>query len=1396
MQNSQTNTFIKGMNLDTAKEFISSDQYIDALDVHINTDNGATAGALQPYIDLELFDVEELEGHKILGTARGHKYIDGQKKECYIVLSHDGAQFALNVFNTDLENVWSIQTKNLQFTTDKNVKLVNLYEDSKKSRVYMSQEDAYIQVTNINGKAYEEQNTEDFSIFPKCGALPPFQFNAVVEGNKVAGKVQYAYQLFNADGKTTALSAISHMIPIGSELNGDLTEEGISIRVDNIPSGYEYIRIFELNYTNFSDLPRVYIKDEIKIPQPVNSAQQQDGNTTTVNPPITVVYEDTDDKFLSEYTLEQFQAIKSAQFKAGTIEIKDNRLFAANITETTWDIEFDARVYQADENGLTAYVKNGENVSLESIVSGSVKIPEEYVYNPDTDVYKYNTHFGKDLDTGEFPYGGAGVNVSYMYVRPLLYLAPNVTKLYNDGSEYNVLSEEWLQNEYGSTDKFNILSDNVGNGWIRQTEEYKSGNIQHDVVNVTYKDTYVCSNYVGFKQGEYYTFGIIFYNESNIPSPVHTIGTVRIPYFTDWIFGGVEDGSKYHDLVASTVGIRFKVDIADEIRNQVTAYEIVRVQKETQDRHVILQGVCSNPIKYPNDVSGAGVSLGEHDVRCTTYPTVSYQFTHMYSYKTVDESSSKVLANQVQECDDTGFVLVSPEISINKQNINQYLKLAKSAKVINRLSSIMCSNGDFYANHDGEVGPVFSRIRFMTSPNKSYKIGDVEYYHEHKVGLPYMDGGNILGLQIVGIFSSVQSDLTLPKDNKYAILGYGLFKYYISSPVNYDIEIDDIAFCGTIPIDQITSSTDHVIVKSLAFVNKTISKNYTESANSLSHQKSRLGIHCNCAYAVVKGNNKIATSDSIQMKLNWQLDQNVCSLTNDKEADPIQSFKLSGVAVEEGTLINNEIQNKLVNNSRCTVALVDLCSNYVPKHSFNTLAQLSYTSTGQYSVVDQSKKQQYVNCFGGDTYVCIHKELWTGFGYDGQYTESQLAGKDSISIKYPVETRINLDRVAGPNFDTDPTNPMLSFEPSQLSLFGYQEYPLNAYNDAYSAKEYNKIFVTKGVYDVENQHIGNRIMASEVKSTGELTDSFQDFRIANYLDVDGQYGDITNLVKYNGRLYYLQSTAFGTVSVNERSLITDNNNAALLLGTGDVLQRYDYISTFDGTQNINDNSIVVSPSSLYWYDSQKHSYNVFNQGGLNSLSKVKNVQSYFNKLDKDTKVHSGYDNKYNELWVSSESKSESIIYSEQIQAFVGRYSNDITHSITFGDFALALNSNKQFIKFGKCPTAHEYNKEPYVEFVVNKDLTTPKTYDTLMFTDTLDNNTDTTWFATNFNTNRQGDATINFGNSYKEGVYYVAVGRDSNRERMRDKTMTVKLTFGATEFSIPQVSTIFRYSRA
>ena len=1415
MQNSQTNTFLKGMNLDTAKEFISSDQYIDALDVHINTDNGATAGALQPYVDIELFE-NKLGNHTVLGTTIGHIYTNS-KTNCYIVLSYGsngphlesvdipvGDYFCISVFDEDLNILQTVNTRKLQLDPLKTVKLINLYEDSTRSRVYITQEDQYIQVVNINVEKNYYNNHTDFSIFPQCGAMPPLRFSHIVKGNKTAGKVQYAYQLFGENGETTALSAVSHMIPVGSELSDNLTDEGIVVTCDYNPSFYKYVRIYEIRYTNYSDVPRIFIKDEFEC---FNK----------------ITYADTSDKHLSEITIEQFQAIKSFQFKTSTAELKDNRLFVANVLQNTFDVEYDARVYSADENGLVKYTSTDgseKQFYVDSINAETIN-KTEIVNNVDPNTYKYGFIGNNDKRI----LGGLGLNVSYEFICPILIaesnnfsrpeygsdtdksygfknfemLLPSTRTASHNVSQYTGIT--LLSGFYNNCDKNKETSEYVEKFPHSSVEEIDISNNKHKIKTLSYSDTYVSSNYVGFKQGECYTFGIVFYNTANIPSPVHYVGTIHIPYLNNTYSVYQDNDGNVHDLAVMPIGIRFKIKTNGLSEQGVVAYEIVREQKTVNNRKILCQGILSN--MYP--AGKHEFSIGDSDLRFPIFPTIGQSMKTVDNYTHNDTDNTK---GQYEHILNSKYVsVVSPEISINKSNFQQNLKLLNSMKLVKVLYSFMADDEDLYkkiyTNIKGgyEFGsngayPIAKHFTYATAPSSQYTVNGKTYHHYKVFGTTSFTYTGYSDQEVEG----------MPLKNAHDSMAYGLFKYYVSSALlpQYTLTNTNAVFCETLPQDTVgkdsSSFTTQIDQKSI--VNMSL-------ALGAENGYETFGGHCNCVVVYVGNDNDVYNTDALYKPIrlgsdvygtNYNNDWNYTTALSIPSSIELDHINRPSYVYNYNETITSQLTDFSENNTLNIPGtfVVDLLTGYIPNISYSDISTITYTSFGNYFKITEDEIQTN-DVFGGDTYMCIHKELWSGYGYDSQHKLGEIKARASVNIKYPVETRINLDRVTGPNYDSvtsDSEKLGLMFEPGTNLLGQSQQLPLNEYNDAYSAQEYNKLFVSKGMYDIENQHNGNRILVSEVKSIGELSDSFQDFRIANYLDVDGQYGDITNLVKYNGRLYYLQYTAFGTVSVNERSLITDNNNAALLLGTGDVLQRYDYISTFDGTYNINDNSIVVSPSSLYWYDSQKHQYNVFNQGGLNSLSKVKNVQSYFNKLDKDVKVHSGYDSKYNELWISSEDNSESIIYSEQIQAFVGRYSNDITHSVTFGDFALALNSNKQFIKFGKCPTAHKYNKEPYVEFVVNKDLTTTKTYDTLMFTDTLDKHGNTAWFTANFNTNRQGDATINFGNSYKEGVYYVAVGRDFNKERMRDKTMTVKLTFGATEFSIPQVSTIFRYSRA
>jgi len=216
--------------------------------------------------------------------------------------------------------------------------------------------------------------------------------------------------------------------------------------------------------------------------------------------------------------------------------------------------------------------------------------------------------------------------------------------------------------------------------------------------------------------------------------------------------------------------------------------------------------------------------------------------------------------------------------------------------------------------------------------------------------------------------------------------------------------------------------------------------------------------------------------------------------------------------------------------------------------------------------------------------------------------------------------------------------------------------PLYQYNAAYSAQGLGLNYVSKSKYSVDDLLMTNRIVSSELKNNNELINNWTKFKFANYLDVDSQYGPITNLKNFKNRLYYFQDSAVGIASVNERSLITDNNPGALVLGTGDILSRFDYIVDHNGSSIVNDNSIINSNFNLYWYDFDK---NVICQigEGFQELSKTKNVQSYLRSIENEKRDNSVscYDTKYNEVQFNIAKKN--IVFNETLGVFTSFYTN-------------------------------------------------------------------------------------------------------------------------------------------
>jgi hypothetical protein len=51
---------------------------------------------------------------------------------------------------------------------------------------------------------------------------------------------------------------------------------------------------------------------------------------------------------------------------------------------------------------------------------------------------------------------------------------------------------------------------------------------------------------------------------------------------------------------------------------------------------------------------------------------------------------------------------------------------------------------------------------------------------------------------------------------------------------------------------------------------------------------------------------------------------------------------------------------------------------------------------------------------------------------------------------------------------------------------------------------------------------------------------------------------------FKDRLIFWQENATGMLAVNERVVLNDQNDAQVVLGTGGVLERYDYFTTIYG----------------------------------------------------------------------------------------------------------------------------------------------------------------------------------------------------------------------------------------
>lgn len=1420
---SQTNTFGKGMDMDTDITMLQEGKYRYAENIRILTNDSGTNSVLQNIEDIYRYLSDDdlsndLTGTVVLGITSGkaYNYYNVYTDIAWVFLKRtiDGEVYneIREISGFDSEKLNSFSLYRGKWGVDNEVQMIVNYERENICKLYIVDGVSPLLMFNV-AKNYNIVNDDlkQYQIIPSC-MLPPFILTELVDGALPACQIQYCYQLFNKNDKESTTSSLSSKIPIvpsfsdlkslsGYEENS-VSNRGCKLktRIYNPNLQMQYIRIFSIQYLNATDTPNIYIINESKIP--LNSEW------------FDFEYVDNGQNFISQITIEEFNDLIPFNFVAQTIAKKDNRLFAANIRETIWDVDYDARAYRCNKNGTVKLVSSDQANTLtfthSNLLNGLITVPEDHdCINPLNTEIAYPEAYEDDYsyykDGNNLIFGGEGLNIKYEFVQ--LNLLGSDEKCIQDDNTYKL--PYTIDNNISTTT--NILY-----GRNESTKESITINLDQYVIP-NHADPMISANYLSYQRDELYRFGIIFYNEKNIVSPVHWIGDIRFPSsdqkiddnktFKPFIYNSTVqnvDSDSYNgagnELIVRVLGLKFTVN---NIPDEVKAYEIVRCRRTSSDRTIVAQGALCRTCNFKGWTDDEDIdyewSGGNTDVR-------PYMFPNFANTPYIQSSGSDItgegsypgkIENGYNSPNDKIYQFISGEQAYNKTS-----ELIKNGYYIvplycaSHLSKTIVGNDfDDYTYWD------FSGVKTVYSGKLVGRTGVQFNVRNSDSDEPVY---NYFG-QIVGVSTDEYNSTPITKDtaDRYVVIdGPNAYSYNDQTDGKWYIPAGLLKFYKI--YDKKNASNmyslnrkfylieDAVIPtnispSSIALDCKEIRNTFIDYVGDYGYRNITVGGSSHCGLGGISTilNCPTLNDDYVGIK-----DVNTTDLWNDNAY---------GVGTVMITNIKKASTNQYGGNT------------YSARQ--NSIYQINCTH------VDCTiNKNNSSLCFNGDTYLTV-MDYTHSYLYYPNDTNAQdyRMNRCFVEAYIPLESTINFyyrnDSHFSQSVSGNSAQAGYMSEPGINSL-QTQDKPAYTYNACYSNTMGGKSYITKRIFQEDDTVIFNRIACSELKENGEITDNWTKFKFANYLDVDNQYGPITNLKSFNNKLYFFQDEAVGIASINERSLITDNNASLLVLGTGGVLTRYDYVTILNGTSKIRDKSITNSNSTLYWYDIDKNVICALNNT-LIELSKDRQVQSYLNKLplsDKNNAV-SFYDQKYNEVWFNIANKP--LIFNEQLNCFTSFYTHSPQWAATFSNQLVTLKDN-QFYYIHNIYDLNSSAKEDRtakLQFVVNKDILYTKVYDNVMFSADFESesqNANQVLQQISFSTKTQNTTPINYTKvENREDNYRFYIPREEQKDqetqerinksyagRMRGKYLICNYIFDCNnkDMKIPFIKTTYRYS--
>lgn len=1365
----QTNTFIEGMDMDSDVSIIQDSRYKYAENVRVVTNDGGTTGALQNIEGVKQYTGSIPSDETIIGTTT----INDIAVVVTRMQSGFNKVYRITDFDTNTPKQKVILKGDIKLCEDlektPNISIVGNYETNTNIKVYLTDGNSAIKVLNIvdnkyaEGSIYVDSNGNILNplvldITPGA-SLPPFNITNLTVGNLPTGVVQYCYQLFNLHNSESTLSSLSELVHLTQSTTnqGSQQYEGgypntssgkaCVLEAPFISLDFQKCRIISVRYTSNNSIPQIVIVDEIDLTTAQNKIQ----------------YIDTGNSFMGEITVEEFNSLTGYQFIADSITKMNNRLFVSNITEDTWNPGFyDARVYRCNSS-KQVYLKASS--SLDDITFANIDtadlnlVPKEHdCINPFNYVeYTASSASNKYIYGKGGILGGYGLNIEYNFTTVPIELSSVQKKFRLDKDcSMNVPSKA-------------MSTIPLTTAGVSGTVAIPLGDATTQTRIPNYSDPYISSRFKGYQRDEIYRFGIVFYNSKSLPSPVYWIGDIKMPH-ADQIPPFVY---KNNQLIGQALGVKFNVKNAP---SGTLSYEIVRCDRTESDRSVLMQCVGSNLYEYRIVETGDKVGNGE-----IVSNSVEMRPTFYLGYTGENIRYDTFRANTVKNDDYTKLYiktppspvyvsdylrLVSPEICVSKEGVEKYFKDSTYLDIIGAYASPIDPPSSIERPSAIADGAPYTSVFAIANKVLQYD-GSTKQANERYNYVSVSDGSIVTtSLQTVDL-----SNDSFPYNANVAKYYYPVYKN--STGLNSTVPIIDAKY----PIDIPYNSYHDVS----AYRTNIGSRTYTHYGMA-NFDSSDDQVTCGAA-----GPSLIVQLHQLRSKLpafNNGLDSNLSTLDCVNQV-PVFNVKRSITASYGGNTYSSRQNSVYISTNAYVNLILD-----------GSVAHVLYT-------------------YGGDVFLNLLDYACT-FTFQANDEKTNTLRKRFMGAYIPFESSINANLFNGDMAHRTYTSDNyidshLQLDVTQKGSYHVQDRPYYVYNPVYSSQMGSKKYVPNSIYAEDSIKMSNRILSSQAKNNNEILDNWTMFKVADYLDIDNQYGEITNLRTFKDRLFYWQDTALGIAAVNERALITDGNIGQLTLGTGGVLSRFDYITTSNGSSIINDRSIVNSDNVIYWYDYDKNEICAYT-GNITQLSKEKQVQTYLNELytGKRDVALSLYDKKYNEVWFKFYDKS--LVFNEQIGRFTSFYTFNPDWALQFSDKTVTIKDNKFFV-INSLDTdgLGQVNKDAKVQFVVNKDVQYTKVFDNVRlsgdFTDQnnkmlTSNIIDYMKFGTKHQTSTVDDPIVD----YREDSYRFAIGREditnqdaslSYPSRMRGKYLVCDYWLKANNehtFKIPFITTTYRYS--